>query len=53
MSRYKDKDYLFAMNGQTGKIVGDLPISAGRAAAWFGGIFAAVLLILFLGGLLL
>ena len=52
MSKYKGKDYLFAMNGQTGKIVGDLPISKGRAAAWFAGITAAASLLLFLGGLL-
>lgn len=52
MSKYKGKDYLFAMNGQTGKIVGDLPISIGRAAAWFAGIMAGAALLLFLGGLL-
>lgn len=51
--KYKDKDYLFAMNGQTGKVVGNLPYSMGRAAAWFGGIAAAVFAILFLGGMLL
>ncbi|MGI5893503.1 MAG: hypothetical protein ACOX6P_02815 [Candidatus Merdivicinus sp.] len=52
MSRYKGKDYLFAMNGQTGKIVGDLPISIGRAVAYFSGVFAAAFILLFLGGLL-
>ena len=52
MSRYGGKEYLFAMNGQTGKIVGDLPISKMRAAAWFACIMAAVTLLLFLGGLL-
>ena len=40
-TRWKDKVYLFAMNGQTGRLVGDLPISRQRLAAWFGGIFAA------------
>lgn len=44
---------MFALNGQTGKLVGTLPISKGKAAAWFGGIFASVSAILFLlGGLL-
>lgn len=52
MSQYQGKDYLFAMNGQTGKIVGDLPISKGRAAAWFSGILAVCAILLFLGGLL-
>ena len=32
------KDVLFAMNGQTGKLVGDLPVDKGR----FWGMFAAI-----------
>ena len=51
--KYKGKSYLFAMNGQTGKAVGNLPYSFGRAAAWFGGIAAAVMAILFVGGMFL
>lgn len=47
---YKGKRYMLTMNGQTGKMVGKLPISVGRAVAWFGGIFAAVFLILTLIG---
>lgn len=39
-TKYRGKDYLFAMNGQTGKIVGELPISWGRFWAWFAGIAA-------------
>lgn len=39
-TKYKGKDYLFAMNGQTGKIVGELPMSWGRFWAWFAGIAA-------------
>ncbi len=39
--RYKDKLYNFAMNGQTGKITGQLPICPKRTAAWFAGICAA------------
>ena len=30
--------YVFAMNGQTGKLIGDLPVSAGKTLAWFAGI---------------
>lgn len=45
-TKYKDKSYSFAMNGQTGKFVGDLPISFGRLAAYFGGIFASCAAIL-------
>lgn len=37
-TKWHGKDYLFAMNGQTGKMVGDLPMSWGR----FGGMFAAI-----------
>lgn len=45
VSRYKDKDYLFAMNGQTGKIVGELPCSTGQSVKWFLIIFCITFLI--------
>lgn len=48
-TRWKDRNYLFAMNGQTGKIVGDLPMDQGRLWATFGAIaggLAAVLALL-------
>jgi len=41
-TKYRDKTYLFAMNGQTGKMTGTLPICPKRTAAWFLGISAAV-----------
>ena len=41
-TRYKDKVYTFAMNGQTGKITGTFPICPKRTAFWFSGIFAGV-----------
>ena len=44
-TRWQEKNYLFAMNGQTGRLVGDLPISKGKLAAWFAGIFVAVALL--------
>lgn len=37
-TKWQGKDFLFAMNGQTGKMVGDLPMSRGR----FWGVFAAI-----------
>ncbi len=37
-TKWQGKDYLFAMNGQTGKLIGDLPVSKGRFAAWMAGI---------------
>ena len=52
---YKQADHTFAMNGQTGKIVGKPPISAGKVAAWFFGVsggsfFIFRLVTLILGG---
>jgi DNA-directed RNA polymerase subunit RPC12/RpoP len=35
---FKNLDYTFAMNGQTGKVVGKPPISTGKVMAWFSGI---------------
>lgn len=37
--------YTFAMNGQTGKIAGNLPVSSKRTLGWFGG-FLLILIIL-------
>ena len=39
-TRWKDKPFTFAMNGQTGKLVGNLPVSAKRFLAWMFGIAA-------------
>lgn len=51
--QYNGKTYMFAMNGQTGKIAGNLPISIGRAVSYFAGVSAAVFASLLLGGLFL
>ncbi|NLJ40609.1 MAG: hypothetical protein GX352_03215 [Clostridiales bacterium] len=37
-TKWKGKDFLFAMNGQTGRLIGDLPVDWSRFWAWFGGI---------------
>ncbi|MBP2239496.1 DNA-directed RNA polymerase subunit RPC12/RpoP [Cytobacillus eiseniae] len=52
---YNQSEHTFAMNGQTGKVVGKPPISSGKVSMWFGGIAAGSLLALkcasyFLGG---
>lgn len=39
-TKYKDKTYVFAMNGQTGKMTGTFPICPKRTALWFGGVWA-------------
>ncbi|REK74251.1 TFIIB-type zinc ribbon-containing protein [Paenibacillus paeoniae] len=41
---YNRKKYTFAMNGQTGKVVGRPPISLGKMTLWFSGIFLASLI---------
>jgi len=43
---YNQAEHVFAMNGQTGKIVGKPPISYGKVAAWFAGIASAVFILL-------
>lgn len=43
-TKWQDRNYLFAMNGQTGKLIGDLPVSKGKLAAWFIGLFTVLAL---------
>jgi len=56
-TKWNNQTYLFAMNGQTGKFVGNLPVDKGKKWRRFGlvyGIAAAVTaaIVLFPGGLL-
>ena len=56
-TKWKGTNYLFAMNGQTGKFVGDLPEDKGKKWRIFGGVYVAAALVtaavmLFPGGLL-
>ncbi len=49
VSHYAGKEYKFAVNGQTGKIVGDLPISKGKCWKYWAiaaAIAAALLLVI-------
>ena len=46
-TKYKGKDYLFAMNGQTGKFVGNLPVNWGAFWGWLLGIAAIVTAVAF------
>ena len=41
-TKWQDKNYIFAMNGQTGKMVGDLPVDKGRFFKYLFGITAIV-----------
>ncbi|MFI3208951.1 MAG: hypothetical protein R3Y40_07430 [Eubacteriales bacterium] len=40
-TKYNGEDYTFAMNGQTGKFVGELPIDRGLVIKYFMGVFAS------------
>ena len=54
--RYQNQNYSFTLNGQSGKLNGRLPISAGKVAKWFGIIsslsFAGLMAIAWIGGLM-
>lgn len=47
-TKYNGKIYTFAMNGQTGKMTGSLPVCRKQAAAWFLKICAGVTLLVHL-----
>ena len=53
-TKWKGNAYLFAMNGQTGKLIGDLPVDKGKYWAWLAGIAVPLMGILgalmFIGG---
>ena len=44
-TRWEGKDFLFAMNGQTGKLVGNLPVSTKRVVGLFAAIAAPLIAI--------
>lgn len=44
---WNGQNYMFAMNGQTGKFVGDLPVDKAAKRKWFWGITATVTLGMF------
>lgn len=43
---FENKEHTFAMNGQTGKVVGKPPISGFKVAAWFTGIAVSTFAVL-------
>lgn len=45
-TKWNGEDYLFAMNGQTGKFIGNLPVDKGKYWRTFMGIAAAVTAVL-------
>ena len=42
-TKWERKDFLFAMNGQTGKLVGNLPVSTKRVIGLFAAIVASLI----------
>lgn len=48
--KYSDKLYYYAMNGQTGKVAGILPISKGKLASAAGILFFVLLILGLIGG---
>ena len=51
--KYKDKIYPYAYNGQTGKMIGDLPISKIKVAVFFIILFIVSVLVISLGMILI
>ena len=45
---WNGQDFLFAMNGQTGKLVGDLPVDKNKAIKTFVAVATLVTIIVFL-----
>jgi DNA-directed RNA polymerase subunit RPC12/RpoP len=41
-TKYQDKAYVFAMNGQSGKMTGTLPVDKKKQWSWFFGVAASV-----------
>lgn len=53
VNKYKGKEHIFIVNGQTGKVVGDAPISFLKQLKFAGAIFAAIWVLAVFGGALL
>ncbi|WP_010248542.1 hypothetical protein [Acetivibrio cellulolyticus] len=52
INKFKGKDHIFIINGQTGKVVGDTPISRIKQLIFAGVIFAVAFIICVFGGAL-
>jgi len=47
-TKWNGEDYLFAMNGQTGRLIGDLPIDNGKVTRWSLTLFLPLAIVLFI-----
>lgn len=51
--KYGDKYYTFAMNGQTGEIVGDIPLNKTKVVLWSIGLFLIIFSFIILASLII
>ena len=51
--QFKNKNYIFAINGQSGEVYGALPVSKGRIAILFAIVFIVSLIITIIGGMMI
>ena len=51
--KHKDKNYIYALNGQTGKVYGELPVCSKKLGALFAGVAAGVSALLMIVGVIL
>ncbi len=51
--KHKEKNYIYALNGQTGKVYGELPVCNKKLAALFAGVAAGATALLMLMGVIL
>ena len=47
--KYKDKMHIFAMNGQTGEFIGNIPLNVGKAVLYFFIILITVVAVVLIG----
>lgn len=45
---WRDQKYVFAMNGQTGKFAGDLPMDTGKYYKWLFGVWGVASVVIFI-----
>lgn len=50
---YEQHEHTFAMNGQTGKVIGKPPLSKGKVVSWFAGMSASLFVALKIAGSLI
>ncbi len=51
--KHKDKNYIYALNAQTGKVYGELPVSKNKLIGLFAGVASAVTVLLSIVGVIL